>query len=78
MDNQLRRRSRVAAALASLSAALFALTVALPEWIETATGLDPDAGSGALEAAISGTFLVLAAGFAFSRRDQRRLAVSRR
>jgi hypothetical protein len=43
------RRWRVEAVLAVLAAALGVLTVAVPAWIEVLTGLDPDAGSGALD-----------------------------
>ena len=44
--------------LASLSAALLALTLAFPAWLEAATGLEPDAGSGALELLVAAALLV--------------------
>jgi hypothetical protein len=76
METQLRRRLRVEATLAGLSAALFALTLVFPEWIEATTGLKPDAGSGALEFVISGALLLVAIGSAvLARRDHRRLAL---
>ena len=76
MRFRLRTRFRVEATLAGLSAALFALTLVLPEWIEATTGLEPDAGSGALELAISGALLLVAIGLALmARRDHRRLAL---
>jgi hypothetical protein len=78
MDPQLRRRVRVETALAGLSAALFVLTLAFPTWIEAATGLEPDAGSGALEFMIAGALLLLAvASGVLARRDRRRLLLDR-
>jgi hypothetical protein len=73
---RLRTRVRLEVALACLSAGLFALTLAYPEWIEALTGLDPDAGSSALELLVSAALLVVAGGLALlARRDRRRLAV---
>jgi hypothetical protein len=75
-ERLLRLRFRVEVALATLGFMLFALTLVFPEWIEATTGLEPDAGSGALEFAISGALLLAAAGSAFlARRDHRRLAL---
>jgi hypothetical protein len=52
-----------------------ALTLVFPQWIEELTGLEPDAGSGALEWIIAGVFLVSAVVSAvLARRDHRRLA----
>ena len=74
---QLRRRLRIEMVLAVFSAILCALTVVFPEWIEL-TGLEPDAGSGALEWIIAGLFLVAAVVSAeVARRDHRRLAAHR-
>jgi hypothetical protein len=76
MKPQLRTRFRVGATLAGLSAALFALTLVFPEWIEATTGLEPDASSGALEFVISGAPLVVAIGLSLlARRDHRLLAL---
>jgi len=62
-------------ALAVISAVLGIATMLFPEWIEELTGLDPDAGSGALEWIITGAFLVAALISALlARRDTRRLA----
>jgi hypothetical protein len=76
MDRQLRRRFRVEAGLSDASVALFVLTLAFPEWIEALTGLEPDAGSGSLELAIAGAFLLLAiTSGLLARRDHRRLGL---
>ena len=66
-------RYRIEFALAIVSAFLFALTLITREWIEIVFGVEPDAGSGALEWAITFAFL-LAAGslFVLARRDRRR------
>jgi hypothetical protein len=49
-----------------------------PQWIEELTGLEPDAGSGALEWIIAGVFLVAAVVSALlARRDHRRLVADR-
>jgi hypothetical protein len=45
-------RFRFEAAVAAACAGLAVLTTLVPEWIEVVTGLDPDAGSGALEWAV--------------------------
>ena len=78
MERQLRRRFRVEAILAGISAALFVLTLIFPEWIEAVTGLEPDAGSGELELVIAGIFLAAAVVSALlANRDRRRLAAGR-
>jgi hypothetical protein len=75
---RLRRRLRVEVVLAVISAALCGLTLVFPEWIEALTGLEPDAGSGALEWVIAGAFLVGAVvAAALARRDYRRLVLDR-
>jgi hypothetical protein len=66
------RRWRVEAILAVLAAALGVLTVAVPAWIEVLTGLDPDAGSGALEALIAVGLFGLAGIAAWAARGHRR------
>jgi ABC-type thiamin/hydroxymethylpyrimidine transport system permease subunit len=72
---RLRMRLRIEVVLAVISAALCVLTLVFPEWIEELTGLEPDAGSGALEWIIAGIFLVAAVVSAvLARRDYRRLA----
>jgi uncharacterized membrane protein len=72
---RLRRRLRVEVVLALVSAVLCALTLVSPEWIEELTGLEPDAGSGALEWIVAGVLLVAAVvSAALARRDYRRLA----
>jgi ABC-type thiamin/hydroxymethylpyrimidine transport system permease subunit len=75
---RLRARVRIEVVLAVISAALCALTLVFPEWIEELTGLEPDAGSGALEWLVAGVFLVAAVVAAvLARRDYRRLAADR-
>jgi hypothetical protein len=76
MKSQLRKRFRVEVILAGLGIVLFALTLVYPEWIEALTGLEPDAGSGALEFAIAGVLLLVALASALlARRDYHRLAL---
>jgi ABC-type thiamin/hydroxymethylpyrimidine transport system permease subunit len=75
---RIRRRLHVEVVLAGISIALGVLTLVFPEWIEELTGLEPDAGSGALEWIIAGVFLVGAVVAAvLARRDYRRLALDR-
>jgi hypothetical protein len=75
---RLRRRLRIEVVLAVVSALLCVLTLVFPQWIEELTGFEPDAGSGALEWAVSGVFLVAAVVSAvLARRDHRRLAADR-
>jgi ABC-type thiamin/hydroxymethylpyrimidine transport system permease subunit len=72
---RLRRRLHIEVVLAAISAVLCVLTLVFPQWIEELTGLEPDAGSGALEWIIAGIFLVAAVVSAvLARRDYRRLA----
>jgi uncharacterized membrane protein len=72
---QLHRRLRIEMVLAAVSAALSLLTLVFPEWIEALTGLEPDAGSGALEWIIAGVFLTATVvSTILARRDFRRLA----
>jgi hypothetical protein len=75
---QLRTRLRIEFGLAVASAALFAVTLVFPDWIEALTGLDPDAGSGAAELVVSTILLLGSASAAtLARRDHRRLAIAR-
>jgi ABC-type thiamin/hydroxymethylpyrimidine transport system permease subunit len=72
---RLRRRLRIEVVLAVISAVLCVLTLVFPQWIEELTGLEPDAGSGALEWVIAGIFLVAAVvSGVLAGRDYRRLA----
>ena len=45
----------------TISSGLFLLTLARPDWIELATGFEPDGGNGALEFAIVLSLAALAA-----------------
>ena len=75
---RIRRRLHVEVVLAGISIALGVLTLVFPEWIEELTGLEPDAGSGALEWIIAGVFLVGAVvATVLARHDYRRLALDR-
>jgi hypothetical protein len=49
MKRHLRVRFWVEAALAVISAACLALTLAWPQWIEGVIGLEPDGGDGSAE-----------------------------
>jgi hypothetical protein len=70
----LRLRFWLEAILAALSAFLAALTVVYKEWIELIFGVDPDAGSGALEWAIVAVFAIAFVVLALrARSDRRRL-----
>jgi hypothetical protein len=72
---RLRTRLRIEVVLAVISATLCVLTLVFPEWIEELTGLEPDAGSGALEWIIAGVFFVAAVVSAvLAGRGYRRLA----
>jgi len=66
------RRWRVEVVLAVLAAALGVLTVVVPAWIEVLTGLDPDAGSGALEVLIAVGLFAVAGTAAWAARGHRR------
>jgi len=65
----------VEAGLALVSASLFVLTFAWPDWIEHLFGVDPDRHSGTLEWAIAlGLFALTCAFAALARTSHRRLA----
>ena len=71
-DRDLPTRFWFEAAIAALGTVLFLLTLVTREWFELLTGLDPDGGSGALEFALAGGLLVIAATSAtLARRDFR-------
>lgn len=52
--------SSVLEAAAALSIVLSVLTVAWPDWIERAFGVDPDAGDGSVEWLLTVVFLAVA------------------
>jgi hypothetical protein len=54
-----RMRVRVEAVLTVVSAALFVLTLAVPDWIEEVFGVAPDAGSGETEWLLVTVLLVI-------------------
>lgn len=55
-----RTRYLVTGCLAGVSAGLLVVTLVWREWVELLTGLDPDAGDGALEWLLVATFAALA------------------
>lgn len=63
------RRFRIELGLATLSALLFVVTVAWPEWIEMIFGVDPDHGDGSLEWLIMGVTALCAIGVSLRARD---------
>jgi uncharacterized membrane protein len=72
---RIRRRLRIEVVLALISAALCVLTLVFPKWIEALTGLEPDAGSGALEWIVAGVlFVATVVSAVLARRDFRSLA----
>ncbi len=64
---------RIEAFLSVLLAFVAVLTAAWPAWIEGLTGLDPDAGSGALEWTVVAVCLLCALGTMFHARRGYRL-----
>lgn len=74
MHRRLKLRITIEAALGLVSLALCILTLVSGEWIEELTGLEPDAGSGALEwAIVIGFALAALACGALATRDHKRL-----
>lgn len=74
MRGRQKARITIEAALGLVSLALCIVTLINAEWIEELTGLEPDAGSGALEWAIVVGFAVASAACgALVRRDHQRL-----
>jgi len=57
-----RRQVAIDLILATVSGALFVLTLTVPDWIEAVFGIDPDGGNGALEFLLAATFLAVALG----------------
>ena len=71
-------RLRVETVLAGIFALLAVVTTLWPDWIESITGLQPDAGSGAAEWAVVAVFAVAAVGAAaLARHDYRTLKAAR-
>jgi hypothetical protein len=76
MRRTVRIRFWIEAALASLTAGLFVLTLISREWIELLFGVDPDGGDGSLEWAIVGILLATTVVFAWLARVEWRRAAS--
>ena len=78
MRRRLKARFSAEVLLGLVSLGLAILTTINPEWIEALTGLEPDAGSGALEWAIVIVLAIAATVFgALAVRDGRRLSATR-
>jgi MYXO-CTERM domain-containing protein len=67
-------KSRFEMILSAIFAVLAVVTAIWPAWIESATRLEPDAGSGHTEWAIVGFFAILALAAALLARRQHRIA----
>ncbi len=77
MHQHLRQRFWIEIALAAVSIVLLVMTLVWKDWIELAFGIDPDAGSGAVEWAIVALTIALTLTFsALARREWRRAALA--
>ena len=75
---RLAMRVRLEAILAATFGVLAVLTALWPTWIESITGLEPDAGSGSFEWAMVAVLAAVALGAAaFARHDYRNLRAAR-
>lgn len=74
MKRKVRVRFWVESALAVVTVALFVLTLISQEWIEEVFGVEPDAGSGALEWVIVAAFGAAAVAFSLLARAEWRRA----
>jgi hypothetical protein len=63
--------------LATLSAVMFAVTLAWPDWIEEVFGIDPDRGNGSLEWAIVVALGLVAVSLGAAARKTHRRLVAR-
>jgi len=70
MTTGMRRRGWIELGLAIVSAAVLVLTLAMPDWIEEVFGVEPDAGSGSLEALIAIALAVATIAFALGARRE--------
>lgn len=73
MRNGTRARAWLATVSAVVGLGLCVLTLVWSEWIELLFGVDPDAGSGALELSVAGAFLVASVLLAGKARRDRRI-----
>ena len=76
MPRGMRRRFWVEAATAALAAAGVLLWLAAPAWIESVVGIDPDGGSGLVEALVAAGWVALAGASAVGARRELGLAGS--
>src|SRR5262249_24833606 len=77
MKGRARTRFWIEATLATLTATLFVLSLAWPDWIEAVSGVDPDQHSGLVEWAVVGVLLVgTVVGAVLARAEWRRLTLT--
>lgn len=76
MPRGTRRRFWVEVATAAFAAAALVLWLAAPTWIESVVGIDPDGGSGLLEALIAAGLIALVAASTVAARSELALARS--
>jgi hypothetical protein len=74
VKEQLRLRYWIAVVAAAVGSLLAVATIACPNWIEMAVGIDPDHGSGALESLIVGVCVTTTASCLILARYERRRA----
>ncbi len=78
MSRSIRIRYRTECLLTAVSAAAFVLNLFVPDWIELAFGIAPDAGDGSAEWGLTfGLFVVTVFLFVRARIDRRALLAAR-
>jgi hypothetical protein len=72
---KIRTRFWLESAIALVTAVLAVLTAAVPDWIETVLGVDPDGGNGLVEWGVTAAFAILMIGCAIAARLEYRRRV---